>query len=139
MTVSDADLTQIMGSAHTIAVVGLSDNPARPSYEVASYQQSQGYRIIPVNPNVNEVLGHKSVPSLSAVSDPVDIVDVFVRSDRVPQVVDDAIAKGVRTLWLQPGVRNEAAEQKAAAAGIQVIRDRCFAREHRRLLGRAPM
>ncbi|WP_273367349.1 CoA-binding protein [Alicyclobacillus herbarius] len=139
MSISDADLTQVMSSAHTIAVVGLSDNPMRPSYEVASYQQSQGYQIIPVNPNVDQVLGHKSVPSLTAISEPVDLVDVFVRSDRLNQVIDDAISKGVRTVWLQPGIHNPDAEQRATNAGIQVISDKCFAREHRRLLGRAPM
>jgi predicted CoA-binding protein len=139
LSTTDAELTQLLSSAHTIAVVGLSDNPTRPSYEVASYQQSQGYRVIPVNPNVDQVLGFKSVPSLTAITEPVDIVDVFVRSDRVPQVIDDAISRGVKAVWLQPGVHDADAERRAEEAGLQVIADRCFMAEHRRLLGRAPL
>jgi predicted CoA-binding protein len=114
----------------TIAVVGLSNDPARPSYGVARYLQRQGYRIIPINPNEREVLGARAYPSLREVPVPVDVVDVFRRPEYVPEVVDDAIAIGAPVLWLQQGVIHPQAAQRAQAAGLAVVMDRCIKVEH---------
>ena len=110
-------------NSKTIAVVGLSDNPARDSHRVSSYMQSQGYRIIPVNPMIEEALGEKSYPDLKSVPEPIDMVDVFRRSELVPPVVDEAIEVGVKYIWMQDGVINPEAAAKAEAAGIPVIMD----------------
>ena len=110
-------------NSKTIAVVGLSDNPDRDSHRVSKYMQSQGYRIIPVNPMIEEVLGEKSYPDLKSVPEPIDMVDVFRRSELVPPVVDEAIEVGVKYIWLQDGVINEEAKAKAEAAGIPVVMD----------------
>ena len=110
-------------NSKTIAVVGLSDNPARDSHRVSSYMQSQGYRIIPVNPMIEEALGEKSYPDLRSVPEPIDMVDIFRRSELVPPVVDEAIDVGVRYIWMQDGVINPEAAAKAEAAGIPVIMD----------------
>ena len=110
-------------NSKTIAVVGLSDNPARDSHRVSSYMQSQGYRIIPVNPMIEEALGEKSYPDLKSVPEPIDMVDIFRRSELVPPVVDEAIEVGVRYIWMQDGVINPEAAAKAEAAGIPVIMD----------------
>ena len=120
----------------TIAVVGLSNNPERDSFRVASYLQSQGYRIIPVNPVIEEALGEKSYPDLKSVPEPIDMVDVFRRSDQVPPVVDEAIEVGARYIWMQDGVINEEAKAKAEAAGIPVVMNDCALRQHRRRFGR---
>jgi predicted CoA-binding protein len=114
----------------TIAVVGLSSDPSRPSYGVARYMQRQGYRIIPVNPNEDEVLGEQAYATLRDVPVPVDVVDVFRRSEYVPEVVDDAIAIGAPVLWLQQGVINPQAASRAQAAGLAVVMDRCIKVEH---------
>lgn len=108
-------------NSKTIAVVGLSDNPARDSHRVAKYLQSQGYRIIPVNPMVTETLGEKSYPDLKSVPEPIDMVDIFRRSEFVPPVVDEAIEVGVKYIWMQDGVINHEAAAKAELAGIPVI------------------
>ena len=108
-------------NSKTIAVVGLSDNPARDSHRVSSYMQSQGYRIIPVNPMIEEALGEKSYPDLKSVPEPIDMVDIFRRSELVPPVVDEAIDVGVKYIWMQDGVVNPEAAAKAEAAGIPVI------------------
>ncbi len=131
-TVSD-DIRDILHASKTVAVVGLSDNPARDSYHVAAYLQRHGYRIIPVNPAVTEVLGERAYPSLRDVPGPVDLVDVFRRPDAVPAVVDDAIAVGAKALWLQEGVVHEQAAARARAAGMRVVMDRCVLKEHARL------
>ena len=110
-------------NSKTIAVVGLSDNPARDSHRVSSYMQSQGYRIIPVNPMIEEALGEKSYPDLKSVPEPIDMVDIFRRSELVPPVVDEAIDVGVKYIWMQDGVINPEAAAKAEAAGIPVIMD----------------
>ena len=110
-------------NSKTIAVVGLSDNPDRESHRVSKYMQSQGYRIIPVNPMIEEVLGEKSYPDLKSVPVPIDMVDVFRRSELVPPVVDEAIEVGVKYIWLQDGVINEESKAKAEAAGIPVVMD----------------
>ncbi|MGH9412509.1 MAG: CoA-binding protein [Terriglobales bacterium] len=131
------EILELISSAHTIAVVGLSSNPARPSYGVARYLQTQGYRIIPVNPREREVLGEAAVASLDAIASeqrPVDIVDVFRRSEFVPEIAEQAIRLGARLLWLQEGVRQEEAEAKARAAGLQVISDICLLKVHGRFI-----
>ena len=123
-------------NSKTIAVVGLSDNPDRPSYGVTKYMQSQGYRIIPVNPMIEEVLGEKSYPDLKSVPEPIDMVDIFRRSELVGPVVDEAIEVGAKYIWMQDGVINEEAKAKAEAAGIPVIMNDCALRQHRRRFGR---
>ena len=108
-------------NSKTIAVVGLSDNPARDSHRVAKYMQSQGYRIIPVNPMITEALGEKSYPDLKSVPDPIDMVDIFRRSEFVPPVVDEAIDVGAKYIWMQDGVVHPEAAAKAEQAGIPVV------------------
>ncbi|HEV2013726.1 MAG TPA: CoA-binding protein [Candidatus Dormibacteraeota bacterium] len=124
---------KILRSAKTIAVVGLSPDPTRPSHGVARYLQRAGYRIIPVNPNVDEVLGERAYPSLSQLPGPVDVVDVFRRSEFVGPIVDEAIAIGAGAVWLQDGVIDEAAAERARAAGLDVVMDDCMMRRHARL------
>jgi uncharacterized protein len=140
MTVSDAELRDVLGNARTIAVVGLSDKPDRDSNEVARYLQSQGYRIVPVNPMLPEVLGEKAYPSLTAIPPElrVDIVDVFRRSDQVPPVVDEAIARGDKVVWMQLGVEHAEAAAKARAAGLTVFENLCIMVQHRRLKASLP-
>ena len=121
---------RILTSAKTIAVVGLSANPRRPSYGVALYLQRAGYRIIPVNPNVEEVLGERAYPSLREIPQPVDVVDVFRRSEFVGPIVDDAIAIKASAVWLQDGVSDEAAAARARASGLDVVMDDCMMRRH---------
>lgn len=125
-------ILQILRDAKTIAVVGLSSDPRRPSHGVVAYLQSVGYRIIPVNPNETEVLGEKCYARLEDVPERVDIVDVFRRSEEVPAVADAAIAVGAKVLWMQQGIANETAAEKARAAGITVIEDACMLVEHRK-------
>ena len=127
-------ITHLLKNAKTIAVVGLSDSPMRVSYGVSEYMQSQGYRIIPVNPEITESLGEKAYPTLSEVPEKIDIVSVFRRPEFVPEVVDDAVRLGVPAIWMQEGVVHEAAAEKARQAGIFVVMDRCILKEHRRLV-----
>src|SRR5436853_4214194 len=127
-------ITDLLKRVRTIAVVGLSDSPLRPSHGVAAYMQSQGYRIIPVNPTIKGALGEKAVGSLSDIQEKIDIVDVFRRPEGVPEVVDEAIKLGVPAIWLQEGVINEDAAAKAREAGILVVMDKCILKEHRRRL-----
>lgn len=124
----------LLRSARTIAVVGLSDKKARPSYGVARYMQAAGYRIVPVNPEVKEVLGEKCYPNLEAVPESIDIVDIFRRSEFVPPVVEAAIRVGAKVIWMQEGVIHEEAAERARAAGLAVIMDRCLLKEHLRML-----
>jgi uncharacterized protein len=126
------EIGALLKRAKTIAVVGLSDSPLRPSYGVSAYMQQQGYRIIPVNPSIQGALGEKAVASLSDIKEKVDIVDVFRRSEFVPEVVDEAIKLGVPAIWMQEGVVHEAAAEKARKAGIFVVMDRCVLKEHQR-------
>lgn len=126
------EIGKLLRSSKTIAVVGLSDSPLRPSHGVSAYMQSHGYRIIPVNPGIRGALGEKAVPSLSDVKEKIDIVDVFRRSEFVPEVVDEAIRLKVPVIWLQEGVIHEAAAAKARQAGIFVVMDRCILKEHRK-------
>lgn len=127
-------IPELLRSARTIAVVGLSGKPWRPSHGVAEYMQRAGYRIIPVNPNETEVLGEKAYPSLEAVPEKVDIVNVFRRPEYVPEIVEAAIRIGAPAIWLQEGVVNEAAAERARQAGLFVVMDRCILKEHRRLV-----
>jgi len=125
-------ITNLLLQSKTIAVVGLSSNPTRPSHGVAAYLQSVGYTIIPVNPNETVVLGQKSYPRLEDVPVPVDIVDVFRRPELVPAVADSAVAVHAQCLWLQQGITNEGAARKANAAGLLVIEDACLFVEHKK-------
>ena len=140
MTVTDVELRDVLGRARTVAVVGLSDKPDRDSNEVARYLQSQGYRIVPVNPMLTEVLGEKVYPSLSVIPPDVkvDIVDVFRRSDQVPPIVDEAIARRDQVVWMQLGVEHAEAAAKARAAGLTVFENLCIMVQHRRLKGSLP-
>ena len=126
-------ISEILDSCRTIAVVGLSGKRYRPSYGVAEYMQKAGYRIIPVNPNEREVLGEKSYPDLDSVPEPVDIVDIFRRSEYVPEIVEAAIRKQAKVVWMQEGVIHEAAARRAEQAGLVVVMDRCILKDHRRL------
>ena len=135
MSATEAErIADLLKRATTIAVVGLTDNPLRPSFGVSSYMQSQGYRIIPVNPNVSDTLGEKAYASLSEVPDRIDIVNIFRRPEAVPEVVDEAIQLGVPAIWMQEGVVHEEAAEKARRAGILVVMDLCILKEHRRYL-----
>jgi len=131
----DSELRSMLTSARTIAVVGLSDKPDRDSFPVARYLKAQGYRIIPVNPMLPEVLGERSYPSVSAIpaETPVDIVDIFRRSDQVPPVVDEALARKVPVVWFQLVVEHPGAAAKARAAGVTVLENRCIRVKHQRL------
>ena len=131
---TDAEITELLKTAKTIAVVGLSSDPMRPSFGVSRFLQRQGYRIIPVNPNETEVLGERAYPSVKDIPDQVDIVDIFRRPARVPEVIDEALSKGIRHIWMQEGVVNEEAAKKAEQAGMSVVMDRCILKEMARLL-----
>jgi predicted CoA-binding protein len=125
----DAVMT-ILEKYKTLVVVGLSSKPSRPSYGVAAYMLSQGYRIIPVNPHEESVLGQKACASLDEVLEPVELVVVFRRSEFVPEVIESAIRKGAKVIWMQEGVTHDAATARARAAGLTVIQDRCILKEH---------
>jgi predicted CoA-binding protein len=125
-------ILELLKQYKTIAVVGLSSNPMRPSYDVTEYMQAAGYRIIPVNPNERKVLGEKSYARLEEVPEKIEIVNVFRRVEEVPAVVESAIRVGAKVVWMQQGVENEEAAEKARAAGLMVIEDACILVEHRR-------
>ncbi len=127
-------LRQILTTSKTVAVVGLSDKPDRPSHAIPAYLQQQGYRIIPVNPKLTEVLGEKAYASVLDIPEPIDVVQVFRRAEDVPPIVEDAIAKGAKVVWMQLGIVNEEAAARAEAAGLQVVMDTCMGATHR-LLG----
>lgn len=131
---SDELMRTAFRTAKTIAVVGLSDKTHRASYRIAQYLQQQGYRIVPVNPNVDQVLGEQAYPDLESIPEPVDFVDIFRRSEYVGPIVDQAIAKGVHTIWMQMGVYDKLAAQRAEAADISVVMNRCAMVEHGRLV-----
>ena len=128
-----AEIRAILASARVVAVVGLSDNPGRDSYHVAAYLQRQGYRIVPVNPKLTDVLGEKAYARLTDVPEAVDVVDIFRRAEAVPEIVDDAIQIGAKAIWMQDGIVHNAAADKARAAGLQVVMNRCMLRDHRNL------
>jgi uncharacterized protein len=128
-------ITELLKRARTIAVVGLSNSPLRPSHGVSAYMQTQGYRIIPVNPQIDEALGEKSYASLLEVPEKIDIVNIFRRPDAVEEVVDQAIQLKVPAVWMQESVIHEKAAEKARQAGIFVVMDRCILQEHRARFG----
>jgi hypothetical protein len=128
-------LRRILRECRTVAVVGLSAQWHRPSYFAAKYLQEHGYRIIPVNPAYESVLGERCYKTLADIPDPVDIVDCFRRSEEIPALADQAIAIGAKVLWMQLGVRHAEARAKAEAAGLEVVEDRCMKIEHARLFG----
>jgi hypothetical protein len=130
-TIATDEIGELLKRSKTIAVVGLSNNPLRPSHGVSAYMQTEGYRIIPVNPEIRGALGEKAVSSLSDIGEKIDIVDVFRRSEFVPDVVDEAIRLKVPAIWLQEGVIHEEAAAKARKAGIFVVMDKCILKEHR--------
>ncbi len=127
---------EILRDFSTIAVVGLSSDRSRPSYSVARYLQKHGYRIIPVNPAEDEVLGERAYPDLHSVPGPVEVVDIFRRAEDVPPVVDEAIAIGAKVIWMQQGIANEDAARRAREAGLLVVMDRCIRTEHKKLVSR---
>jgi predicted CoA-binding protein len=128
-----ANTSEILRKYRVVAVVGLSPNPMRPSYGVSDYMKRSGYRIIPVNPGHAEILGEKSYPTLDDVPEPVEIVNVFRRSEYVPEIAEAAIRKQAKVLWLQEGVINSDAAQRAETAGLEVVMDTCILKEHRKL------
>ena len=121
-----------------MAVVGLSPNPERPSYNVASYLVEHGYNIIPVNPNAQQILGKTSYSDLSSIPETVEVVDIFRRSEEVMPIVEDAIRIGAKVVWMQEGVINEEAASKAKDAGLLVVMDKCMLKEHQRLTQKQP-
>lgn len=126
-------ISELLHSSRTIAVVGLSSKRFRPSHGVAEYMQHAGYRIIPVNPLETQILGEPCYADLDSVPGPIDIVDIFRRSEFVPEIVEAAIRKGAKVIWMQEGVIHEAAARRAQQAGLTVIMDRCILKDHRRL------
>lgn len=124
------EISTILARYHTLAVVGLSSKPSRPSHGVAAYMKSRGYRVIPVNPNESAVLGERAYASLGDVPGPVEVVVVFRKSEHVPEVVENAIEAGAKVVWLQEGVVHEAAARRAREYGLQVIQDRCILKEY---------
>ena len=132
---NDEMMKDILVSAKTIASVGLSSNTQKESYWIVSYLKDQGYRIIPVNPTADEILGEKAYPDLESIAEKIDVVQVFRKPDDVPPVVDSAIKVGARVVWMQEGIVNEEAAQKAREAGLQVVMDACMRATHRRLIG----
>lgn len=121
---------QILDTCRIVAVVGLSPDAERPSFRVASYLKDQGYRIIPVNPRLSQILGETCYPELTSIREAVDVVDIFRRAEETPAIVDQAIAIGAKAVWMQEGIVNEAAADKAREAGLLVVMDRCMRKEH---------
>jgi len=134
LNVNDAATVERILQLHRVAVVGISADPSRPSHEVASYLRRVGYEILPVNPGLTNWEGLACHPNLTAVPPPVEVVDIFRRSDQVGPIVDEAIAIGARAIWMQMGVIDEAAAARARAAGLLVVMDLCMLREHARLV-----
>jgi predicted CoA-binding protein len=132
---SDQVMKEILLSTKTIASVGLSSNPEKVSYGVGAYLQEKGYRVIPVNPTVDEILGEKAYPNLESVPGEIDVVQVFRRPEDVPPVVTGAIKVGAKVLWMQEGIVNEEAAQAAREAGLEVVMDACMRATHQRLIG----
>jgi predicted CoA-binding protein len=128
--VPDSDIEALLDS-RTVAIVGLSDEPTKDSYEVGEYLKSVGYRVVPVNPKIESFLGAKAYASLAEVPFDVDVVDVFRQPEALPEVVDEAIAKGAKGVWAQLGIANEEAADKAQAAGLGIVMDRCMMATHR--------
>jgi uncharacterized protein len=132
---TDEEIRQILTDARTVAVVGLSGDPGRASYRVAAYLKENGYRIIPVNPGVEEALGEKAYPSLRDIPGPVDVVDIFRRPEFIPEIVDEAIRAGAKAIWMQEGLAHNGAAERARAAGLKVVMSKCMMKEHRKAFG----
>ncbi|MCS7168150.1 MAG: CoA-binding protein [Gemmatales bacterium] len=132
---SEEEIRRILNDIRVVAIVGLSDKPDRDSYRVAAYLKQQGYRIIPVNPNIAEVLGERAYRDLREILERPDAVVVFRRPEVVPEIAEQAIQIGAKVLWLQLGIVHNAAAERARAAGISVVQNRCIMQEHRRFLG----
>jgi predicted CoA-binding protein len=126
---------EILRKYKAVAVVGLSENPERPSFRVASYLKEHGYRVIPVNPSVKWVLGMLCHPDVTSITETVEVVDIFRRSDEVGPIVDQAIRKGAKVIWMQEGIVNEEAAARARQAGLEVVMDHCMLKEHRKMSG----
>ena len=127
---TSAEIAEILRTTKIIAVVGLSPKPERPSYSVSAYMKDQGYTIIPVNPGQTDILGEKAYGSLAEVPGPVDMVNIFRDAAAVPEIVDQAIAKKAKVIWMQEGIVHNAAAEKARAAGLQVVMNKCLYKEH---------
>ncbi len=136
---SDKMMKEILLSAKTVASVGLSSNQEKESYGIVSYLKEQGYRIIPVNPTATEIMGEKVYPDLESIPEKVDVVQVFRKPEDVLPVVGSAIKIGAQVVWMQEGIVNEEAAQKAREAGLQVVMDACMRATHRRLIGDKPI
>ena len=133
---TDQRIREILKETRNVAVVGLSPKESRPSFRVASYLKAVGYRIVPIRPGVNEVLGEKAYPSLTDIPSEIeiDVVDIFRRPEEVLPIVEEAIKRGAKTVWMQEGIINKEAAQKAIRAGMKVVMDRCMLKDHQRLL-----
>ena len=129
-------IAKVLSESETIAIVGLSSNRSKPSYDVAEYLQEQGFKIIPVNPTLSEALGEKAYPDVLSIPGSVDVVDIFRNPDAVPEIVEQAIAKKVKVVWMQPGAENMQAAERAMEAGLEVIMGVCMKKTHRRLQGK---
>jgi predicted CoA-binding protein len=136
---SDQMMKDILMSARTIASVGVSSSQEKESYWIVLYLKEQGYRIIPVNPTAEEILGEKAYPDLESIPEKIDVVQVFRRPQDVPAAVESAIKIGAKVVWMQEGIVNEEAAEKARAAGLQVVMDACMRATHRRLIGAKPI
>lgn len=132
---STEDIAQILANYHNVAMVGLSANPDKPSYKVASYLKANGYKVIPINHSVKEVLGEPSYPNLAAVPVPIEIVDIFRRPEDIPPIVEETIQVGAKVVWMQLGIVNESAASRARQAGMKVVMDKCMKKEHQALHG----
>jgi len=128
-------IEKILAQSRTIAVVGISDKTERPSYKVAKYLKEHGYRIIPVNPRLDEVLGEKCYSNLREIPEKVDVVDIFRKPEDIDPIVDSAISIGAKAIWMQEGITNDEAAEKAKSAGLMAVMDRCMLKEHSKLSG----
>jgi predicted CoA-binding protein len=129
---SEDTITRLLQSCRTLAVVGLSAKMSRPSYGVAAYMQSRGYRVIPVNPHENAVLGERAYPDLASVPEPIDVVVIFRKPRHMPEIVENAIRRNARVIWMQEGLSHDQAAARARSAGLEVVQDRCILKEHAR-------
>ena len=140
MTIEDdAELRQILKTAKNVACVGVSSNPEKPSYGIFQYLAEAGYNMIPVNPTTPEILGRKTYPDVPSIPEKIDVVQIFRKPEDVPPVVEQAIQAGAKVVWMQEGIVNEEAAQKAQQAGLQVVMDACMRATHRRLIGAQPI
>ncbi len=136
MTVTDeVKLREILTSVHNVATVGVSSNEEKPSFGIFAYLKAHGYNMIPVNPSAATIQGLRVYPDLAAVPEKVDVVQIFRKPEDVPPVVEEAIRIGAKVVWMQEGIVNDAAAQRAEAAGLQVVMDRCMMKTHKRLIG----